>query len=107
VPGGRLRLKLPSESVFTFAIGAPVRLAAVNAYTSPEAGLSLPGAGPPASCNVPVTAPSPDAVDELPRGLDEEHAAEQTSSRVSPSKTHAAFSRMLVIVLRPRLGSAC
>jgi hypothetical protein len=89
VPGDSARLKLPSGAVVALAVGVPVRLAEVNTYTSPAAGLLVPGAGPPARCNVPVTVPFPaDAVGVLTRGLDDEHPEEQTRRRMNPTETH-------------------
>jgi hypothetical protein len=102
VPGGRLRWKLPSEPVFTLAIGMPDRLLDVNAYITPEAALSISGAGPPMRCNVPVTAPSPEgAMEESPRGLDDEHPEQPMRSRQSPNGTHAVSLLPFRIVAPP------
>src|SRR5438874_1178862 len=84
-----LRWNLPSSPAFTFAIAMLVRLAEPNAYTTPEAGLLVPGDGPPTRRNVPDTVPDP-AFDAPLRDLDDAHPELQTSSRTSPAESHTA-----------------
>jgi hypothetical protein len=85
------------ELAFTFATGVPVRLAELNAYTTPEAGISVPGDGPPVRCNIPVTVPE-GAADESPWALDDEQPEKPTTSRTSPNEVHAVCLLRLIIM---------